>query len=141
MLVAFLRAHLQQGIFRPKKKVDLFREIGRVKFLLSPTRPHESNVYENIYFLFQKKTHTQTKKLPLANLFVRIYVFSLQTITGRALCFSTKKSAVRVVFKCKLYSKSLIELIKKNFAAAQGKIFFVTRISGNQSTIFLALGP
>ena len=30
-------------------------------------------------------------------LFGRIEVFSLQTIKGRALCFSTKKSTVRVV--------------------------------------------
>ena len=38
---------------------------------LSPTHPHKSNVYENIYFLFQKK-HTN-KKFPPANLFVRIF--------------------------------------------------------------------
>ena len=59
-------------------------------------------VVENIYFLFQK-THThKQKKFALANLLVWIYVFSLQTIKDKALCFSTKKSAVRVVFKCKL---------------------------------------
>ena len=80
------------------KKSNLFPEIGQVKSFLSPTRPHKSNVYENIYFLFQKP-HPQTKRFPLANLFVRIYVFSLQTIKDRVLCFSTKKSAVRVVFK------------------------------------------
>ena len=79
------------------KKVALFPEIGRVKKILSPTRPHKPNVYENIYFLFQKK-HTQTKRFPLANLFIQIYVFSLQKIKDRALCFSTGKSAVRVVF-------------------------------------------
>ena len=43
------------------KKVVLFPEIGRVNFFLSPTRPHKSNVYENIYFLFQKNTHTNKK--------------------------------------------------------------------------------
>ena len=36
---------------RPKKVV-LFSEIGRVKFFLSTTRPRQSNVYEDIYFLF-----------------------------------------------------------------------------------------
>ena len=56
------------------KKVILFPKIVWVKIFLSPTCPHKSNVYENICFLFQK-THTQTKKVPLANLFVRIYVF------------------------------------------------------------------
>ena len=31
-------------------------------FFLSPTHPHKSNVYENIYFFFQKKdAHKQTK--------------------------------------------------------------------------------
>ena len=68
-----------------------------MNIVLSPTRPHKSNVNENIYF-FVSERHTQTKKFPLANLFVRIYVFSLETIKCRALCFSTKKSAVRVVF-------------------------------------------
>ena len=42
------------------KKVVLFPEIGRMKNFLSPTFPHKSNVYENIYFLFQK-THTKQK--------------------------------------------------------------------------------
>ena len=63
-----------------KKKVVLFPEICRVKIFLSPNLPHMSNVYENIYFLFQKK-HTQTKKFQLANLFVQIYFFSYQIIT------------------------------------------------------------
>ena len=39
----------------------LFLEIGRVKMFLSPTLPHKSNVYENIYFLFKKNTHTNKK--------------------------------------------------------------------------------
>ena len=43
------------------KKVVLFPEIGRVNFFFSPTRPHKSNVYENIYFLLQKNTHTNKK--------------------------------------------------------------------------------
>ena len=94
-------------------------------------------MYENIYFLFKENSHTNT--LTLANLYVRIYVFSLHTVKDRALCFSTKKNAVRVVFKCKLYLKNSIKLIKKFFAAAQVNIFFVTRISGNKSIIFFGL--
>ena len=95
-------------------------------------------MYENIYFLFQK--NTQTKKFPLANLFVQIYVFSLQKVKDRPPCFSTKKSAVRAVFKCKLYFKNSIKLIKKFFsAAARVKIFFVTRISGNKSIIIIII--
>ena len=51
------------------------------------------------YIFRFKKTCTQTKKLPIAILFVQIRTFfSLETIKDRALCFSTKKSAVRVVF-------------------------------------------
>ena len=117
----------------------MFPEIGRVKIFLSPTRPHKSNGYENIYLLFLKKMQTQAKKFPLENLFVRIYVFFLwNNKKGRALCFSTKKNAVRLVFKCKLYLKNSIELIKKTFAATRVKIFFVTRLFGNKS-IFVYL--
>ena len=47
---------------------------------------------------FISKIHTQTKKIPLANFFLRIYAFSLQTMEDRVLCFSTEKIAVRVVF-------------------------------------------
>ena len=69
------------------------------EIFLSPTRPHKSNLYENIYFLFQK-AHKETKKFPLANLFARIYVFTIQIIKDTALCFSTMKSVVRVFFLC-----------------------------------------
>ena len=80
-----------------KKKVVLFPEICRVKIFLSPTLPHMSNVYENIYFLFQKNTRKQK------NFYQQIYsykftFFCLQIIKDRALCFLTKKSTVRVVF-------------------------------------------
>ena len=44
------KTNLRQG----QKKVALFPEIGRVKNFLS-------NVYENIYFLFQKNTQKQQK--------------------------------------------------------------------------------
>ena len=47
-------------MIRPKKVV-LFPEIGCVKIILSLTRPHMSNVYHNIFILFQK--NTQTKKI------------------------------------------------------------------------------
>ena len=50
------------------KKVVLFPKIGQVKNFLSPTCLRKSNVYENIYILFEK-THTQTKQSPVANLF------------------------------------------------------------------------
>ena len=60
---------LFKQLFLLRKKVALFPEIGRVNFFLSPTRPHKSNAHEY--------------------LFVRIYVFSLQTKKCRA--FSTKE--------------------------------------------------
>ena len=68
------------------------------------------------YILFVSKEHTQTKKFPLANLFVWIYVF---------------------LFK----QKQIGRLIDKNnfFAAVRVKIFFVILISGNKSITFLAL--
>ena len=47
-----------KGATRPKKVVS-FPEISRRKNFLSPTRPHKSNVYENIHLLFQKNTQKQ----------------------------------------------------------------------------------
>ena len=51
------------GIFsiRPKRKkqLALFLEIGQAKIFLWLTRPHKSNVYENIYFVSKKHTHKQ----------------------------------------------------------------------------------
>ena len=67
---------------RPKKKIVLFPEIGRVKIFLSPTRPYKSNVYENIYFFFKKNTHTNkkisTNKFIATNL--RLFAFKKQKI-------------------------------------------------------------
>ena len=42
-----------------------------------------------------------------------------------------------VVFKCKLYLKNSIKLVKKYFEVAQVNIFLNTRIFGNKS-IFLS---
>ena len=77
-------------ILRPKKVV-LFPEIGWVKNFLAPIRPHEWNVYENIYFLFQKNTHTNKKISTSKFIRTNLRFFSVSY-------FSTKKSAVRVVF-------------------------------------------
>ena len=83
---------LFKQLFLLGKKVVLFPEIGRVKFFLSPTRPHKSNAYEYIYiyiyFCIKKQTHKQKYFHP-ANLLVQIYVFSLQTKKRRA--FSNKE--------------------------------------------------
>ena len=80
-----------------QKKVVLSPEIGWMKIVLSPTRPRKSNVCENIYFLFQKNTH----KLKYFHWRIYSYEFTflpLQAKKDRVLCFSIKKSAVRVVF-------------------------------------------
>ena len=71
---------------RAKKKVVLFLEIGQVKNLLSPSWLHKSNVYDNIYFLFQENTQKQK------NFHWQIYsdafmFFSLRKIKDRALSF------------------------------------------------------
>ena len=71
-----------------QKNVVLFLEIGGGGDIYFCMR---------IYIFCFKKTFTQIKKFPLANLFVRIYDFFLQTIKSRTLCFSAKESAVRVV--------------------------------------------
>ena len=105
-------------------------------------------------YIFVSKKHTQTKKFPLANLFVGIYVFSLETIKDWALCCSTKKCAVRIVFKCKLYLTNSIKLITKNFFRhphfrkqefyffwPENKIYFCSRkksnVSLNKKVIFV----
>ena len=63
-------------LFTKTKKVVLFPEISRVKFFLLPPRPHKSNVYENIYFLFQKNTHTNKKKFHY-QIYLYEFTFSL----------------------------------------------------------------
>ena len=92
-------------------------------------------MYENT--LFQKKhAHKQkisTSKLIRTNL--RFFTFP---------CISTKKSAVRVIFKCKLYLKNSIKLKKKKFfAAAQVKTFFPSpafpETRGKQGHFFIDL--
>ena len=74
-----------------------------MKIFLSPTRPHKSNVYEKMFFVSKK--HAQNK-FPLANLFARIYVFSLQKIKNRTLCFSPKKQPQEFFYKKKLFLKN-----------------------------------
>ena len=85
---------MNKEYYRPvrPKKVVLFLEIGWVKMFLSPTRPHKSNVYENIYiyiFLFQKNTNKQKKSL--ANLFLRMYVFPPNNKRKGSLFFNKEK--------------------------------------------------
>ena len=46
--------------FRPKKR-SLVSGSRPFKMFLSPTRLHNSNVYEDTYLLFQKNTHTNKK--------------------------------------------------------------------------------
>ena len=55
-------------------KTKLFCLLLSGEIFLSPSRPHKSMCVRIYIFCFKKK-HTQTKKIPLANLFVRVYVF------------------------------------------------------------------
>ena len=112
--------------------------MGRVKMFLLPTLPDMANVYDNIYFCLKKNTHTNNKNSTSKFIRTNLRFSYLHTIKDRALCFSTKKSVIRAVFKCKLCFKKSIELNKKNFAAARVKIFCVTRVSVNKSISFLA---
>ena len=57
------------------KKSSVFSGNRPAEIFLSLTHFNKSNLYENMCFLFPKKTHAQTKKFPLANLSVRIDVF------------------------------------------------------------------
>ena len=103
-IVVYTQNFFLDKLLLGQKKVVLFSEIDRANFFyLVPA--HISRTRMRIYIFYFKK-YIQTKNFPLANLFVRIYVFFLQTIKYRALCFSTKKSAIRVVFKSKLYLKN-----------------------------------
>ena len=60
--------------------------------------PHKSKAYENIHFLSQKNTHTN--QIISGSRFIRtnLRFYSLKKKQDRALCFSTKKRAVRAVF-------------------------------------------
>ena len=123
----------KQKLWLRPKKVVLFPEIGRLKIFLSPTCPHMSNVNENIYFLIQKNTRKQ--KISTSKC-IQIYVFSFQTIKHRALCFSTKKTVVRVVFKSRFYLKNSIKYIYTFFCGRPGKDFLSPAFPGNKGIIF-----
>ena len=69
----------RKKVIRPKKKVFLFPGIGRGEKFFVTYPPEYVDAYENIY-IFCFKKHTQTKNFSLANLFIRMYVFFLQTI-------------------------------------------------------------
>ena len=83
-----------------------------------------SNLYDNTFFFFQKNTHTN--KQNSTSKFIQIYVFFLQTTNVRALYFSTQRSAVRVVFKCKLCLKNSIKLMILIFLWPPGRIFYLS---------------
>ena len=96
---------------KAKEKVVLFLEISHVKIFLSPTYPLKSNVYENIYFLFQK-THTHMHKtFTSKSIHTNASFFPSKKIKDRAFCFSTKKVLVQQFFKCKIYFKNSNKLI------------------------------
>ena len=96
---------------KAKEKVVLFLEISHVKIFLSPTYPLKSNVYENIYFLFQK-THTHTHKtFTSKSIRTNASFFPSKKKKDRAFCFSTKKVLVQQFFKCKIYFKNSNKLI------------------------------
>ena len=88
---------------KAKEKVVLFLEISHVKIFLSPTYPLKSNVYENIYFLFQK-THTHTHK-----------TFTSKSIRTNASFFPSKKKRIGLfVFQQKKYWYSSFLSVKFN---------------------------
>ena len=58
---------------------------------------------------------------------------------GRVLCFLTKKSAVRVVFKCKLHLKSSVRLIRNFFCSRLGEDSFCYPYFWKQVFFILAL--
>ena len=96
---------------KAKEKVVLFLEISHVKIFLSPTYPLKSNVYQNIYFLFQK-THTHTHKtFTSKSIRTNASFFPSKKKKDRAFCFSTKKVLVQQFFKCKIYFKNSNKLI------------------------------
>ena len=63
------------------------------------------------------KNHIHTNKRFSTRKFIRtnLRFFPFQKIKGRALSSSTKKSTGRVYFKCKLYLKNSMKLIKNIF--------------------------
>ena len=52
---------INQTCFSKVKKSSFVSGNWPGEIFLSLTRPHKPNVYEDIYFLFQKKTHTNKK--------------------------------------------------------------------------------
>ena len=85
------------------------------KFLI--TYPPESNVDENIYFLFQKNTHTN-KKISTSK-FNRTNLCFFPSLV-----FQPRKVLLEYLLKCKLHLKKSIKLIIFFFYGHPGEDFF-----------------
>ena len=103
-----------------KKKQPCFPKLAGGKFFYHlPARIRQ--ICMRIYiFCFKKYTLTNISTSNIIRTNLRF--FSFQTTKDRALCFSTKKKAVRVVFMRKLCLKSSIILIF--FCGRPGEDFF-----------------
>ena len=101
--------------------------------------PFISQMCMRIYiFCFKKYTHKQ--KFPLANLFVRIYVFFPSENKRQGSLFLDKEKCCQgSFFKCKLYLKNSIKLIKKYFCGIPGEDLFLHPRFRKQEYYFFGL--
>ena len=88
-----------------QKKVVLFREIDRVKFFLSLTRPP-------------------------SRMCIRIYIFSFKKQTNKQKTMQKKKKKLK---KTREYPRKIY--LRKSICGRPGEYFFVNRISGNKSML------
>ena len=80
-----------------KNEVVLFPEMNWVNIFLSLWESIVESIHFWEYIFFVQKKHTKTKNFHWQIYSNKFTLFSLQKIKDRVLCFSTKKSAVRVV--------------------------------------------
>ena len=126
--------------YRPvrPKKVVLFPEIGRAKIFLSPTRPHKSKVYENIYIYFFISKKTQTKKIHQQICSYECTFFSSKQKKG-LFVFQQRKVLLEQLFNFKLCLENSTKSIKKIFCGCLGEDFFRYPHFRTQKFFFLAL--
>ena len=113
-----------------KKQYCFRKSTGRNFFYHLPARISRMCMRIILYIFCFKKTRSQTKKSPLGNLFVRIYVFS------PFLVFQPRKVLLEQFFKCKLYLKTSIKLIKNFFCRRpETRVLFFGPQKGIQDSI------
>ena len=116
-------AELKKCVPQATKKIGL-GNLPSENFL-SPTRPHKSNMYVNIYFLFQKYTHTN-KKISTGQFICRnLHFFPFKQKKKELFVYQRRKVLLEQFLSVNFILKIQLNLYKNFFCSSSpGEDFF-----------------